>query len=381
MSLSWVKAQALCCTLLAATALSAQAQKSNVIPLATSSQWRLESSAKVPLASVGKWGGDPAVEKEYGVKSLERRTYTLYPEEESVDVIFEKAQDDSSAYGLLTLYRDASMTSLRNLPLTEVGKSSALMSRGLNFIRITLHTSEAASGKAAGNPKAAPREFPFTLQQLHSLLVLVGGAGPSPDELRSLPGKLPARGFIQGSEKYVLGTESARRVLPSFPAHLLGFDQGAELRMARYRSGDSQVRVLAVTYPTPQIARLRFESMEKQLEVNKERGAESVFGKRTGSFVILVLDANSAASADLVLGQFRTTGYVTWNERYPGNESIVMQMVRLVLANLILAFMLAGFAFGGGLVWFASKLVARKWFPKSAWGSPDDATIIKLNLE
>lgn len=362
-----VKCLAPCIALLAA--LPARAQKPNVIPLATSSQWRLESKAKLPLTAVSKWGGNPAIEKEYGVKSLEHRTYTLYPEDESVDAIFEKAEDPSSAYGLLTVYREPSMTTLKDLPLTEIGKNSALMARGENFIRITPH-----SGKPT-------REFDLTIRQLRSLITSVGGKGPSADDLRRLPGALPGQGLIPGSQKYLLGTEAAHRALPSFPADLFGFDEGAEVRMARYRSGGSQVRVLAVTYPTPQIARLRFEAMEKQLDLNKQRGQESVYGKRTGSFVILVLDANSTASADPVLDQFKTSGYITWNERYPGNKSVVMQMVELVLANLILTFILAGFAFGGGILWFASKVVARKWFPKSAWGRPDDATIIKLNLE
>lgn len=376
------KRLALCFAFLAVTAPT-RAEKPSVIPLATSSQWRLVNSGKLDIGAVRDRGGDPAIEKEYGVKSLERRTYTLYPEDESVEVIFESTQDVSSAYGLLTIYRTEAMTTLKDLPLTEIGRDTALMARGRVFIRVVAPRIETAAGVPAAKAERSerPREFPFSLAELRPLLLLVGGPGPPPGDLRNLPAPLPATGLIEESQKYLLGQESARRFLPSFRTDLIGFSQGAEIRLASYRSGDSRVRVLAVNYPTPQIARLRFEAMEKLLDINKERAAESIYGKRTGSYVILVLDANSAAAANRVLDQFSSSGYIMWNERYSGDKSIVMQMVELVLANLFFSFFLAGFSFVGGIIFFASKIAARKWLPNTSWGQPDEATITKLNLE
>ena len=366
------KRLALCFALLATTAPT-WAEKPTVISLATSSQWRLEKTRKLEVSAVRAWGGDPALEAEYGVKSLEQRTYTLYPEDKSVDVIFEDAQDVSSAYGLMTLYTTEEMTTFENLPLTKVGKGTALLARGRNFIRVV----QPADG-AGSSPSS--REFPLTLSQLRSLFKIVGGSGPSPENLRGLPGALPARGLIQGTEKYLLGPESARRVLPTFRSDLIGFTQGAEVRVARYRNGEAQVRVLAITYPTPQIARIRFEALVKLLDINLEKGQGSVFGKRTGSLVIVALDANSSKSAQDVLDRFNTTLYVTWSERYPSDKPIVLQMVELVLANLIFTAILAGFAVVGGCIFFTTKVMARKWFPNTAWGQPDEATIIRLNL-
>jgi hypothetical protein len=141
------------------------------------------------------------------------------------------------------------------------------------------------------------------------------------------------------------------------------------------------VRVLAITYPTPQIARARFETMQKLLGIDNPQGPGKVFGKRSGSFVILVLDASSRIIAGNVLKQFTTTQDVTWNRPYPGDESMVIQVVRLVLANLFLTAILSSFGIFGGLVFFGSKWVARKWFPDSTWGQPDDSTIIRLNLD
>jgi Family of unknown function (DUF6599) len=367
------KRLALCFAFLA-TAAPGWAEKPTIIPLATSSQWRFEKSRKLDVKAIAAWGGDPALESEYGVKSVDLRTYTLYPENKPVQVIEEEAQDASSAYGLMTLYTTEDMTALPDLPLTVVGKGSALMARGRNFMRVILADSEA-------NSKPPGREVAITQGQLLALLRIVGGSGPSADDLKNLPIPLPSAGLVQGTEKYLLGLESARRVLPSFRSDLIGFTQGAEVRVARYRNGQEQVRILAITYPTPQIARIRFEALEKLLNVNQDKGKESIYGKRTGSYVILTLDAGSQKSAQNVLGRFVMTGSVSWNERYPDDDSTVIQMVRLVLANIFLTSILAAFALVGGLLFFLSKIAARRWFPNTAWGQPDEATITRLNLE
>jgi hypothetical protein len=358
------------------------ADQSNVIQLTTSSKWHLASSQKLPVDAVKNWGEDPAIASEYGVSSIALRTYTLYPEDESVKALVETAADASSAYGLFTLYRDASMTPWKDLPLTEVGPRSIVMARGRTFIHIVSPgTENPSTNSPRGASPQTSSEFPFTLRQLQTLLELAGGPGPTPDQLHALPSALPQAGLIQGSEKYLLGVQSAQRVLPAFRSELIGFSQGAEARLATYRSGESRVQVLAVTYPTPQIAHQRYLAMEKLLQINNPQAAAPVYGKQTGSFVILAMNADSAKSAANVLDRFRTTGYVTWNQRYPGHDTLVVQVVKLVLANLIFSFILAGFGLFGGILFFGSKYIARKWFPKSLWGQPDEATIIRLNLQ
>jgi hypothetical protein len=358
------------------------ADQSNVIQLTTSSKWHLASSQKLPVEAVKSWGEDPGIASEYGVSSIALRTYTLYPEDESVQALVETASDASSAYGLFTLYRDASMTPWKDLPLTEVGPRSIVIARGQTFVHIIALGTEspATNGRSVASPQTSA-EFPFTVRQLQTLLELAGGPGPTPDQLHALPSALPEAGLVQDSEKYLLGVQSAQLVLPAFRSELIGFSQGAEARLATYRSGEGKVKVLAVTYPTPQIAHQRYLAMEKLLQINNPQAAAPVYGKQTGSFVILALNADSAKSAANVLDRFKTTGYITWNQRYQGDNSIVVQAVKLVVANLIFSFILAGFGLAGGILFFGTKYIARKWFPKSLWGQPDEATIIRLNLQ
>lgn len=366
----------------------ARAQNTAVIPLATSSTWRLEGSNKIPVEELRAWGADVAIEREYGVSVVERRVYVLYPEEQRVDAFIEKASDPSAAYGLLTVYATGQMSQLKDLPLTRLGPASALLVRGSNFIRIV--QAAAPPGKVAkpvgtANTSAASSEHPFafSLGELRSLLAQVGGEGPSSAELEARPAAPPLAGLVQGSEKYLLGEAAARRVLPAFPVQLIGFSMGAEVRMATYRAGEGNVRVLAISYPTPEIARTRFTAMENSLPLNPphSQAPSAVYGKETGSFIILVLDAPSAQVATKLLSRLNSSEHVAWDRPYPGDEPIIIQMVKLVIANLILTFILAGFALGGGVIFFITKRIAMKWFPRTTFGQPDEATIIKLHLE
>jgi Family of unknown function (DUF6599) len=356
------------------------AEKPNVIPLATSSKWLLADSKRISVDDVGKWAEIPAIARECGVKSAQLRTYTLYPEDETVEVLLEDAADVTSAYSLFTLYRNDSMTPVANLPFTEVGNGVAVMKRGSRFIHI-LEPGDAKSATGESAPQQPiGRQFSLTLSQIQSILVAVGGSPQAGDDARGMPGALPQAGIIPRSEKYLLGEESAKFAMPSFRSSLLGFSQGAEARLATYRNGTERSQVLAVTYPTPQIARQRFGVMENILQINQDQGAQPVYGKLTGSYVILVFGASSRTRATDLLGLFNSTGYVTWNQRYEGDVPVVIQMVRFVLANIFFSFILIAFALFGGLLFFMTKVVARKWFPNSAWGQPEGNTIIRLGL-
>ncbi len=339
----------------------AQGEKPGVVPLVTSPRWQMENSEKLALDAVRGWGGNPAVEHEYGVTQIERQK--LRQGNKTAVVIVEQAADPSSAYGLLTFYQTEGMAPAKDMPLTRLDSREALVARGPFFIRI---------------PRDNPENARLSEADFTSLLAALAGTGSA--ARLNIPIALPTQGLVLTSEKYLLGEDAARAVLPSFRTDLIGFALGAEARLASYATPSGRARVLVVDYPTPQMARERYDAMQKDLNLNASGDAGTVFGKRSGSFVVLVLDPSSRVVASRLLSQFGYSQQVVRNERYPGDESITMQMVRLVLANLMLTFVLAGFALGGGLIFIASKFVARKWFPESSWGQPDEATIIRLKL-
>lgn len=346
---------------LVAAQADAWAQKPTVIPLVPAANWRLINSQAADLNSVRQWGGDPVIDREYGVKSAEVRSYQL--EDQTVQALVEETSDASSAYGLLTYYQTEAMAPEKTMQLTLAGPEGALMARGRYFIRVS----------RPGGGKLTENEF-------RALLIFLGGTRPSAQATARLPAPMPQSGMIPGSEKYLVGLEAARRVLPTFRTDLIGFPQGAEVQVASYQIGKARPTVVAINYPTPQIARVRFGAMERFLGINQDRGQSSLFGKRLGSFVFLVLGAESATTAGKLMDEIQLSSSVSWDRRYPGEKPITMQVVELILANIALTLILVGAAIVGGILLFLSRMAAAKWFPDSPWGHPDEGTIIKLNL-
>jgi hypothetical protein len=338
-----------------------RSQKHTVIPLVPAANWHLMSTQPLALDAVRHWGGDPVIEREYGVKTIVERKYHLG--DQTAEALFEEAADPTAAYGLLTFYQTDSMLPVKGVEFALEGAESALMVRGPFFVR----TRRAAGSNVSDNA-------------FRALLIFIGGTRPSRQEAARLPPPLPAKGLIRGSEKYLLGLEAARRVLPEFRTELIGFTQGAEAQVASYRVGSAQAKVVAITYPTPQIARARFGAMENLLGINQDRGRDSVYGRRSGSYVFLVLDAGSASVSRKLMDQFQVSSAVSWNEKAPNEHSFTLQVVRLVLANLLLSFMIAGFAVGGGLIIFLSRRLAARLFPQWTWADTEHETIIRLNL-
>jgi hypothetical protein len=356
------KSLSLCGACLVVSAASL-AQKPSVIPLVPAADWRLISSEKLEVEAVGQWGGDPAVDREYGVKAIEHRRYRL--ENKAADVVVEEGPDASAAYGLLTYYRTDSMEPVPGIESVASVSGEALMARGRFFTRILPYT-------GAG----------FSASDRRALLNLLQGQQPGAEGVAALPTPLPAIGLVSGSEKYLLGPVAARNVLPSLPSELIGFSQGAEMEVASYRSkaaGPSEkgATLVAITYPTSQIAREQFAMDQKQLRMNE--GDASIFGNRKGSFVFLTFNTD-AKSAAKILDQFKVSDRVSWDQKYPGKESPTLQMLEIIVSNLILVFVLVGFSVVGGIAIVLAKRLVRKWFPDDAGGSLDGEGLVVLNL-
>jgi hypothetical protein len=338
------------------------AQKVSVIPLVPAANWQLTGKQTLGVDEIKSYGGDPAVESEYGVKSLEVRTYRL--ERASAQVVVESAADVSAAYGLLTYYQNESMHPEKTTEFAITGAQGSLMSRGRSFIRFL-----------------RPEGSEVSENDFRALLILVGGTRPTPDSVANLPSLLPASGLIPGSTKYVIGPIAAQRVLPNLRTDLIGFDQGAELQLGEYRVGNSRSTIVELSYPTPQIARLRFTRLSDALGLNQDRGANSIYGRRDVSFVFLALKASNKTAASELLDHFSVNQQLSWDQKYPGNQTIGQQLFALFVGNAFLTLVLAGSGLAGGLLIALSRRVTAKVFPALEWGHPESEHLIRLNLE
>jgi hypothetical protein len=358
-----------------ATSTMLAAQQHSAIALVPAADWQQTGSQSFDVSAVSRWGGDPAVEREYGVKSVELRTYVLPVHGRNVQVVREITPDLSSAFGLLTYYRTPQMSPVPGEQLAVAGPAEVLAARGHAFLRMP---TQGGSGGDHTSPVISTSE-------LEALVRLAGGAPPSREAVATLPTYLPSNGLVPGSEKYLLGPEAAKAVLPELRSDLIGFEQGAELEVGTYNNNgrgspsETAAKVAAISFPTPQIARERYARMEKDLALNQSQGSGSVYGKRAGSYVFLTWGASQAA-AEQLLGSLRVTQQVTLNERYLGTKPVVLQMLELILANLLLVVTLVGLALLGGLLIALSKKAAHKWFPNSEWGDPDSHRLTTLNL-
>ena len=337
-----------------------RAQDRVVVPLISTSDWRLVRTEAPDPSALARFTPDPAVDREYGVQKLELRHYQLGAR--MAEALLKEAPDPTAAYGLLTYYRTEDVTPEKGLDWVFIGPSSALMERG----RVCIHV-RAAEGSE------------LTRAELRSLLIAIGGARLSREEADSFPAPLPAPGLIPHTEKYLLGLETARRVLPSFRTDLIGFTQGAEARVGTYSTAAGNSTVLAVNYPTPQVARIRFGAMESLLRINMENAPGAIYGKRGGSFVFLVLNSTSG-EAEKLLKQFQVQSDVSWNERPPEPERFAMDLAKLILSIIILVIVIVTISVVTGVLMVLSRRVARRFFPDSEWANPERDRVIRLNL-
>ncbi|MGH9327661.1 MAG: DUF6599 family protein [Terriglobia bacterium] len=339
----------------------AAAQKSVVIPLIPASKWELAASAKLPLQALEQYGDQIPVDQEFGVRLATRRIYQL--RDIQATAIFEEAADTSSAFGLYTFYQSQGMKHPSGIQMAMANGAEAIMARGRYFIRILRPAS----------PALPENDF-------RALLITIGGARLSVENLQSLPGLLPAQGMIPGTEKYLLGDATAHIVLPSIPVNLIGFDQGAEAEVGMYRSGGMRLSLLAISYPTPQIAVLRFKPLKQALQLNQDHGRGSIYGRKQGSYALLVLNAPSRNAATRLLDQFKVSESLTWSPQYKGKQSIAYQLLTLLIANGELILIIAVLAIIGGILIFLTKRLILRYFPNSTLVPPEGEELISLKL-
>jgi hypothetical protein len=192
---------------------------------------------------------------------------------------------------------------------------------------------------------------------------------------------MPAKGLVPGSEKYVLGLEADKRVLRSFRTDLIGFEQGAEVQLGQYQTGKGTPILVSISYPTPQIARVRFGALTSFLGLNRDQGENSAYGRRHGSYVFLVLNAGNAGIASALMDQFEVTENVSWDQKYTSERTFTMQLVHMILAIFLLTAILIGSCMVAGVLFFLSRRLAAKFFPDSQWGHTDEDQLIRLNLK
>lgn len=325
---------------------SAQAQ----LPTSFSS-WEGKSFQPITADRLAQFAGsDAALVREYGFVSGERREYAKA--DAKVGVTLWKMKDVSGGFGLYTFYRDVGTASLDAGDRVAIWPNRLLVQHGPYLLDAQ------GSSLTMGDAKALLANLP-TVHQDES-------------QMPSLPAFLPEKDLIPQSAKFVVGPVAFGRLEKNIPASAIGFDLGAEAETAEYREDGSNVHLLLVGYPTPQLASKKLRSFQQLPAVS-----QGAVVQRRGSLVCFVLDSPTPLVAETLLKNIRYQSDITWDEYVPTHRDNVAHLVLNVflLAGFILLFSLvAGLSYGG------IRILTKRFVPIPIFDRPAQMEIIRLNL-
>jgi hypothetical protein len=305
-------------------------------------------------------GGDAPVVQEFGFKSVERQEYVHGKEVLSVTLY--KMEDPTAAYGAYTCLRPANMPESKLTQYSGVTQTRALIVVGDFLLDVTgqrlTQSKKALEELVAGvKPKADPRPYP------------------------NLAEHLPPNGLIPGSVRYALGPLALQKFLPVGSGDWIGFSQGAETVLARYRKGGQEVTVLIAEYPTQQIAAKRFDAMTPVLHpdpptpLNENRVVGSL---READLIGLAIAPRAGEFPDGLLREINFGHYVTSNEgKFKATE---LSMPVYIVGAFVGAGAIMLLSIFSGLGFALVRIVVKKFFPDKVFDRRKTMEVIQLGL-
>jgi len=158
--------------------------------------------------------------------------------------------------------------------------------------------------------------------------------------LPALMTDLPRDGLVPNSERYVVGPVSLDRFQPGIPPSIAAFHLGSEAIVGKYQTPKGLLTLAIFNYPTPNIARDRYQNFQN---------ISGAMAKRVGALVAVTIQPPDADAAERILSQVKYETNITWNEKVPTNE--IKQTARFILdvfafsGMLILVCLLAGLGY------------------------------------
>ena len=299
-----------------------------------------------------------ATRQEYGFVSGENADYKRGSEELRVNLY--KMKDPSGAYGLYSYLRTTDMPHADFTEHSSISHEHALVLIGNVVVEV--------GGKDLPKNRAA-------------LKALVAAVVPHAESglLPTIGDHIPTKGFIDRTDKYVLGPETLHQLIPLADGDWLGFSQGAEAETAKYRVNGRELDLVIADFPTPQTAAKKLAELQKQFNINDSNDGSSrpLYARRALTLVAIVSGASTKKDADAILDQIESGTEITWNEptfqfREPG---IGLMIVGAIMGTGVICLfaIIAGLAFGG--VRLVVKRATNKVFDR-----PDQVQVLQLGL-
>jgi len=316
-----------------------------------------------PTALAPLLGPDTTAFREYIVKSVEQRSYSLGARAASVTLY--RLRDPSSAYGAYTFLRNDTLSA------AELGSyASASLDRALIVV------GEMVLDISAPPKQARPSDA--DLKQLAELLDKKADHTPYP----FIGEHLPEKGRVRGSERYVIGPLSLAHFVPLGTDDWMGFDHSAETILAQYKVAGKDETLLITSYPTQQVAAAEFAGILRRFVFDPPEGVPPgknvLFGKRVSSFIAVVAGAPSRQAANKILDQVGYQSNVTWNEpkQTLTEPSINNMIVEAFLGTgaIMLFAVAAGIGFGG------IRVLVKIFLPNRIFDREKQIEILQLGI-
>lgn len=277
-------------------------------------------------------------------------------------------KDASGAYGEYTLLRTPDMTQGNLAEYSAISREHALVMVG-NFV-VDVH--------GQGLPR-------FDAQ----LKSLVAAVAPHAQEaaLPSLISELPEKNLIPRTEHYILGAQILNQFFPVQMGNSLGFANGAEAELAKYRVEGRDLTLLVVDYPTPQSAAAHLRSLQKQFNIvdtgskqNTDKGGSSpvLYENRTLTSLVFVAGAGSQQRADVLLAHLQSGDVLTWNE--PTFSLTQPSIGTMVVGTIIGTGFICLFALISGLAFGGVRVVVKAVLPGKVFDRSQEMDILQLGL-
>jgi hypothetical protein len=262
---------------------------------------------------------DQPLYDEYGIEATEQADYSA-PQNRKFTATAWRSRDTTGAMALFQARRPSGAVYQKLADLTATTSDGLIFVHGNYVFQLT--------GKLPAQADLEP-----VYAQLPKL---------EQSPLPALIGYLPKVGLVPNSERYIVGPVSLDRSGAAIPAATAAFHLGAEGQVGKYRTPKGVLSLVIFNYPTPNLARDRFEDFQK---------VAGVIAKRTGPLVAAIAGNPDPEAAERLLSQVRYEANLTWNEKVPRNE--LKQAANAILAMfalagiLILGSIIVGIGFGG----------------------------------
>jgi len=192
---------------------------------------------------------------------------------------------------------------------------------------------------------------------------------------------LPAEEMVPRSDHYVLGPAALDQFFPVALGDSLGFANGAEAELARYRLDGSNLTLLVADFPTPGLAASQLAELQKKFNVNGSNPGQNspeLFVKRSLTLLVIVSGASSQAQADTLLNRVQSTMQFTWNQPTSALPGLVPIPVvgSLIMGTVVICVFaaVASVAFGG------FRLLVKRLLPDRVFDRSSELQILQLGL-